>query len=101
MNSCSFIVKIISTPQERLIAKDISLVETKVQFAKLRKRRSFDKFQIAMWGNLGKDFKKYYSVGDYIIVKGILSFNKIKVGTRIQKESKLTVTKVYPFLSIS
>jgi Single-strand binding protein family len=100
MNSCSFIVKIVSTPEKRLIRDDISVVETQVQFAKLRKKKSFDQFQISIWGNLGLDFLKYYKVEDYIIIKGILSFKQKKVGNRFQKEPKMTVIKLYPFLLV-
>jgi single-stranded DNA-binding protein len=98
MNSCCFIAKIISTPKQRIILDDISLVETHVQVAKIRKRKTFDKFQIALWGKLGKEFIKYYRVGDYVIIKGILSFTKKKIGNRSQKETKFTVRKVYPFV---
>ena len=98
MNSSTFIVKIVSTPQERLIANEISVVEMTVQFAKLRKKKSSDKFQIALWGNLGKEVKKYYKLGDYIIIKGMLSFKKTERKNRIQKDIKMTVIKLYPFL---
>ena len=98
MNSSTFSVKIVSIPQERLIANEISVLEMTVQFAKLRKKRSFDKFQIALWGNLGKEFTKYYKVGDYIIIKGMLSFKKTEIKSRIQKDIKMTVIKLYPFL---
>lgn len=98
MNSSTFIVKIVSTPKQHLISDDISVVETKVQFAKQRKKKTFDYFQISLWGNLGKGVLKYCRVGDYVIVKGILSFKKTKVGNHFRKETKMTVLKLYPFL---
>lgn len=98
MNSCNFIVKIISTPKHKLISNDIDIVSIMVQIPKLRKKKSFDQFQMVMWGNLAKDFLKYYRIGDYIIVKGILSFKKSKRGNRFQKKPRMTVIKLYPFL---
>jgi single-stranded DNA-binding protein len=98
MNTCSFLVKIVSAPQQRLIADNINLVETQVQFAKLRKKKSFDQIQISIWGNLGSDFLKYYRVGDYIIIKGILSFKRNQSANPFQKETIMTVIKLYPFL---
>jgi len=100
MNSCNFIVKIISKPKHKLIAKDIDIVSIMVQIPKLRKKKSFDQFQMVMWGNLAKNFLKYYKVGDYIIVKGILSFKKRKRGSRFQKQTRMTVIKLYPFLLV-
>lgn len=98
MNSSSFIVKIVSTPQQRFLSNEISVVESRVQFAKLRKKKSFDQFQILLWGNLGKNFLKYYRVGDYILIKGMLSFKTLESNIRFKKETKMTVIKVYPFL---
>lgn len=98
MNFSTFIVKIVSAPKQRLISDNILVVETKVQFAKQRKKKTFDYFQILLWGNLGKGFLKYCRVGDYIIVKGILNFKKRKIGKYFRKETRMTVLKVYPFL---
>lgn len=98
MNSCSFIVKIVSKPKHKIIANDIDIVSIMVQIPKLRKKKSFDQFQLIMWGNLAKNFLKYYVIGDYIIVKGILSFKKRKRKNLFQKQPRLTVTKLYPFL---
>lgn len=98
MNTCIFLVKIVSTPQQRLIADNINLVETQVQFAKLRKKKSFDQIQISIWGKLGSDFLKYYKVGDYIIIKGKLSFKRNQSENPFQKETLMTVIKLYPFL---
>ena len=98
MNSCTFIAKIVSTPQQRLITGDICLVETRIQIAKLWNKKGFDQFQISIWGNLGKDFIKYYRVGDYIIINGVLNFKEIKSGNLFKKETKMTVLDYYPFL---
>lgn len=98
MNSCCFIVKIVSNPKQDLMGDNIPVVKTLVQIAKIRKKKSFNQIQISLWGKLGSDFLKYYKVGDYILIKGILSFNKIKSGNRLRKKPNLTVLKLYPFL---
>ena len=33
-----------------------------------------------------------------LLVKGVVSFSKKTIGKKIQKDPKLTVLKVYPFL---
>ena len=100
MNSCHFLVKIVSQPKERKISEDIFVVESKVKFLKIRKgkKKSFLLFQILLWGNLGKEFLKAYKIGDYIMVRGALFFNKKMLGKKSQKDPKLTVFSVYPFL---
>ena len=98
MNSCSFIAKIVSVPKQHLIEDNTSVVKTLVQIAKIKKKKSFDQIEISLWGKLGSDFLKYYKVGDYILIKGRLRFNKIQYGIRLKKEPNLTVLKVYPFL---
>lgn len=99
MNSCSFIVKIISTPVQRKISDDISIVESQVILGKLRKKKSFNKLQIVIWGNLGDKILKYYRKGDYIIIKGNLNLKPSSTSkSTYQKTPFFTVKKVYPFL---
>jgi single-stranded DNA-binding protein len=98
MNSCSFVVKIVSNPLQKLVSNNIWVVETRVQFVKIRKKKSFDQFQIVLWGNLGKEFKRYYRIGDYVLIKGMLRLKRIKSRNRFKKETEMTVIKVYPFL---
>lgn len=98
MNTCNFIVKIISPLEQRIVADDIFVVEAQAQFPKIRKKKGFEQFKLAVWENLGKDFLQYYTVGDYIIVQGILSFLPGNAQNQYKKEAKLTVLKLYPFL---
>ena len=39
MNTCNFLVKIISSPEQRKIEEDISVVEAQIQFPKVRKKK--------------------------------------------------------------
>ena len=98
MNSGNFIVKIISISQRKVTKSYFYAVEARVQIAKSKRKKSFDQFKIVIWGKLGRDFLKYYRVGDYIIVRGILSFDRRKSGSKYQKDLKLTVAKFHPFL---
>ena len=98
MNSCCFLVKIVSRPEENIISENIITVNAQVKFAKMRKKRSFDRFQIHIWGKLGKHYIKNYRLGDYVIIEGILSFKKFYTAARIKKQTYFTVLKLYPFL---
>ena len=99
MNSCIFIVRIISTPQIRVFSNKVSVIKIKVQQAKARKKKkTLDKFEILLWGSLGSKFNKYYTVGNYLIVQGNLRFKKQLIKKRFQKNTQLNVKKLYPFL---
>ena len=99
MNSCIFIVRVISTPKTRVFSNNVSVIKIKVQQAKLRKKKkTLDKFEILLWGTLGSKFNKYYTVGNYLIVQGNLRFKKQQVKNRFQKNTQLNVKKLYPFL---
>lgn len=100
MNISSFLVKIISVPKQRLIDANISVVETQVQFSSIRKKNFLDRFKIAIWGNLSNEFIHYYTVGDYIIIQGIISFEQPTNKNRDKKAVKFTVIKLYPFLLV-
>ena len=100
MNTCNFLVKIISSPKQRIIGDNLSLVEAQIQFTKGRKKKGFEQFRLSIWGKLGEDFIKYYRIGDYIIVQGILSFLPSKGQKTYKKNAKLTVLKVYPFVLV-
>ncbi len=98
MNSCCFLVKILSLPTQISIDENLSVVKAQVQFPKKRKKKSFDQFQILVWGNLGDNLIEYYTVNDYIIVEGILSIKPNNSLKKQKKDMRLTVKKFYPFL---
>lgn len=99
MNSSTFIVKIISTPQPFTSKENIKGLKVKVQFAPSRKRRkSFDQFEIVIWKeDKVAEFLNYYRIGDYILVGGSLNFEQAKSGTKLQKNSKLALKISCPF----
>ena len=99
MNSCTFIVKIISTPQHFISKQNIKGLKVKVQFAQPKKRKkSFDQFEVVIWKEKKvAEFLNYYRVGDYILVGGRLNFEQAKSGSKLQKNSKLGLKISCPF----
>lgn len=99
MNSCTFIVKIISTPQHFTSKQNIKGLKVKVQFAQPKKRKkSFDQFEIVIWKEKKvAEFLNYYRIGDYILVGGSLNFEQAKSGSKLQKNSKLGLKISCPF----
>jgi len=99
MNSCIFIVKILTTPIQSFFSDNTTVIEATVQFAKIQKqkRETFDEFRLSAWGNLGLDLLKYYRIGDYVIVEGFLSLRNSSKN-KIDKEPEFTIIKLYPFL---
>lgn len=100
MQSSTFLVKLLSEPIQSLVNNNILLVEVQVQFTKRRKKKSKDQFPIFLWGYLGAYFTHYYRNGDYVIIEGILSFDKYKNKHRFQKTPFFTVNRIYPFMLI-
>lgn len=100
MNISSFIVKIISVPKQSLIETNISVVEAQVQFPNTRKKNFLDQFKVVSWGDLSEELINYYTIGDYIIIQGIISFEQPKNKTQYKKETKFTVVNLYPFLLV-
>jgi single-stranded DNA-binding protein len=99
MNASTLIVRIITVPQQIIFPGNLSLVKMQVEFAKIRQgKKKFGQFEISIWGNLGNHLIKYYAPGDYIIIEGILSLRKRKIGNPYQKDTKFAVTNFYPFL---
>lgn len=104
MNYCFFIVQIISQPKRKIFPTGFSLLEMNVWFSPLRKKKKKRKkkggyqMRMVIWGKLGKYFLKQYVVGDFIIVRGFLSFKRSWHKKRIRKKPRLTAIKIYPFL---
>lgn len=99
MNSCIFIVKILTAPVQSFFSDNTTVVEAIVEFPKLPKqnKQNFDEIRISVWGNLGIDLHKYYRIGDYVIIDGFLSLRSTS-DNKLDKEPEFTVLKLYPFL---
>ena len=95
MNSCTFLVRIISQPEQSFFKDNTPVVEMYVKFATASKRNGLNKFRMALWGDLAKDFSMYFRTKDYVIIKGIFSLRDYD---NKQKELEFTVKKIYPFL---
>ena len=60
MNSCHFLVKIVSQPRQRKISDDIFVVENKVKFLKIRKgkKKVLNSFKLFFGVTLARNFQK-------------------------------------------
>ena len=94
MNYSNFIVRILKSPKQSLLKKNILLTELNVQFPSLRNPNHLNTIDLLIWGNLGKDIIKYYQTNDYILVEGFISFHKEKFTNN--KQIKVSVFKIYP-----
>ena len=97
-NSISGIVKILETPNQKIIKTNILITRFRVQFPQVRKNCIVD---LIFWGNLARDVATYYKVNDYILIEGYLSLkNKQPTNSNLQRSKKIeiTVLKIYPFL---
>ena len=93
-NYVGAIVKILEFPKNKIVKDRISITKFRAQLTQIRKTRVVD---IVIWGNLGHDVTKYYSVNDYILVEGYLSLNKlsqIKSNRKVLKRARFTILKV-------
>lgn len=98
MNSCTFIVKILSI-EEFTYKKNIKHLKVKAQYTTFRKKKkTFDQFEILVWKkNKVAEFLTYYRIGDYIVVGGSLKFERVNNGNKFQKNSKLYLKISCPF----
>nr|YP_009330448.1 Ycf41 [Coccophora langsdorfii]ANS72220.1 Ycf41 [Coccophora langsdorfii] len=93
MNHAFFIVKVVKSPIH-LMFKDYETIEIKVEFPTSRQKNSKNEILLLLWGDHRDDFLKYYKVQDYLLIEGIITLN----ATNTNKEVKVTVKKLYPFL---
>jgi single-stranded DNA-binding protein len=97
-NYIGAIVKILESPNNKIIKNKISITKFRAQLPQIRQTRVIE---IVVWGNLATDVAKYYCTNDYILVEGYLSLRKVnqqKSNRKILKRARLTVLKAYPFL---
>jgi len=65
------------------------LVKLLVKFPQVQKRNNSNALTISVWGKLSDDMIKYYNIGDFILIEGILSSRKI---------FEFTISKISPYL---
>jgi single-stranded DNA-binding protein len=90
------IVKILETPRQKTLQKNIVTTQFRVQLPHIRNQTTTIA-KLKIWGNLGRDILDYYKVNDYMIIEGYLSISKKKKSKKIE----ITVVKAYPFLLAS
>jgi len=74
-----------------------------VQFVPTRSTCIKNVFQISIWGNASYDIINYYQPNDYIIIEGYISLYENLLNSnysRKNKQIKISVLKLYPFLLI-
>lgn len=92
------VVKILETPKQKILNKNIPVTQFRVQFPQVR---STSIIHLTFWGNLARDVAIYYKINDYILIEGYISLRDKKNSKKIISKSKkveITVLKVYPFL---
>ena len=97
-NYFSGIVKVLETPKEYFINKQTPVTQFRVEVSQKRKSSIAS---LLVWGNLGRDTKKFYKVNDYILIEGYSSIRpKIiqNVPSNNLKQVFITVIRVYPIL---
>ena len=97
-NYFSGIVKLLENPKEYFINKQTPVTQFRVEVSQKRKSSIVS---LLVWGNLGRDTKKFYKINDYILIEGYSSIRSKmiqKVGSNNLKQVFITVTRVYPIL---
>ena len=97
-NYIGAIIKILESPNNRVIKGNISITTFRAQLPQVRQAHVVN---IVVWGNLANDVARYYNTSDYLLIEGYLSLIKITSLNRNQKivkRAQLTVCKAYPFL---
>ncbi|CAM9090146.1 unnamed protein product [Discosporangium mesarthrocarpum] len=96
MNYSIFIVRLFDDPI--IIAQghkgEEKMLETKVKIAIIQQKNVYNEILLNFWGDQINDFLKYYKIRDYLIIEGILSYEK----NHKTKEIKMTVKQFYPFV---
>lgn len=97
-NYFSGIVKILESPKDYLFKQQINAITIQVE---LPQKRKSSIITLLIWGNLGRDIKKFYNINDYILIEGyssIRSQNSLKSNKNELKKVFITVRKIYPIL---
>jgi len=97
MNYTTFIVKIISKPEQSFFNNDITVTEFLGKFYQFRDNTN-TVCKLSVWGNFAYEVIKYYNINDYLLVEGYLSFRKSTFeDSDITTEIEISAFKIYPF----
>ena len=97
-NFVSGVVKILETPKQKVINKNIVVSCFRVQFPQVRNNSIV---HLTFWGNLARDVVNYYKINDYVLIEGYLSVNNKNdqnQKNKFLKKMDITVLRTYPFL---
>ena len=101
MNYSIFIAKLLKKAEQGFFEDGTPVSEVLVEFYEGNQPFSPEKLQISLWGELSQDIIEHYSVNDYIIIEGYLSYGENNIDNTsndMQNQLELTVVKLYPFL---
>jgi single-stranded DNA-binding protein len=90
------IVKILETPKQEFLNKNIAVTKFRGQFPQFR---NTSVVHLTFWGNLARDAANYPK-NDYILIEGYISLRNKKISDKPISKSKkieITVLKFYPF----
>lgn len=98
-NYVGSIAKVLETPIQQVVNKQILMTQFRVQLPQIKKNRII---KLVFWGNLARNVVNHYQANDYIIIEGYLSFrDKINEKTKLNKQPlkkpQITVSRIYPF----
>jgi hypothetical protein len=101
-NYFSGIVKILENPKQYNVNNQTPLTQFRVEIAQKRKSSIAS---LLIWGNLGRDVKKFYTVNDYILIEGYSSIrpkssqsSNSSISSNNLKQVFITVIRIYPIL---
>ena len=90
------VVKILETPKQIFINKNILFTSFRVQFPQVRKNYVV---HLKCWGKLASDVANFYKADDYVLIEGYLSLVNSQSSISINRQSKkieITCLKIYP-----
>ena len=97
MNYATFLIKIVSEPEQNFCNNDISYTQFQAKFYQYKNNQNtFCK--ISVWGNLSYDIVRYYQLNDYVIVEGytVLQNSNLQ-DINIKTIIEIVACKIYPF----
>ena len=95
----SGIVKILETPQQKVLKNKITTTQFRALLPQSRKNKLSKIVKLTFWGKLASDIKSYYQMDDYILIEGYVSIkkeNNKNVKNLNSKSVNITIIKFYP-----